>query len=183
MEISPIQLHTERLLLTGFSQADMTFIFENHTKDEIMKILGHRSDEEYLTEEQKQRNGYGSYNRTFILFLLTEKASNRIIGRCGLHNWNKDHKRAEIGYHLSDENDKRKGFMSETVSAVLDFGFNELKLHRIEALVGSTNIPSLRIIEKHGFVKEGLLRKHMLIAGEYQDSVLFAKLNDDHEME
>ena len=113
MNLKPIIIETQRLKLTGYSSQDMTFIFENLNKDEIKKILGHRTDEDFQKEEYKYKNGYSSYNRAFILFLLTEKITNTIIGRCGLHNWNKEHQRAEIGYNISDENYKRKGLMTE----------------------------------------------------------------------
>lgn len=86
----------------------MKNIFENLPKTEIKKILGHRSDEDYKKEELKHKKGYASYNRSFLLFLLTDKESNNIIGRCALHNWNVEHKRAEIGYIMEYENFKRK---------------------------------------------------------------------------
>lgn len=176
MELKPIIIETERLMLKGYTPQAMTAIFRNYPKKEIVEILGIRTEEEYLKEKNKEANGYASYNRSFILFLLIEKASNIIFGRCGLHNWNVEHNRAEIGYHIVDENFKRKGYMTEAVSAVIEYAFMELKLHRIEALVGTHNIPSLKIIEKHNFVKEGLLRQHYFIAGKYEDSVVFSKL-------
>ncbi len=180
MHLNPITLQTQRLILTGYSVADMTFIFENFSKAEIKKILGHRSEEDYLKEEYKYKNGYATYNRRFLLFLLTEKTSNHIIGRCGIHNWNEDHRRAEIGYDISDENFKRKGFMTEAVEAILDYGFNALKLHRIEALVGSTNVASLKIIENNHFTREGLLRQHYFTGDTYEDSVVFSLLENEY---
>jgi [ribosomal protein S5]-alanine N-acetyltransferase len=180
MKLELRKIETERLILKGFSPQDMTFIFENHTKEEIKKILGHRTEEEFQNEEYKQKNGYATYNRSFILFLLTEKMTNTIIGRCGLHNWNPEHKRAEIGYNITDESFLRKGYMTEAVSAIIDFGFRKLKLHRIEALVGSNNIPSLRIMERYNFIKEGLLREHYYSADNYEDSVILSKLRNEY---
>lgn len=180
MELKPIIIETNRLILNGFSPHDLTFIFEEYPKDKIMKILGHRTDEDFQKEKLKQINGYAAYNRSFILFLITEKKSNIIIGRCGLHNWNKEHNRAEIGYNIIDENFKRNGFMTETVNAVIEYGFKEIKLHRIEALVGSYNIPSIKILEKQNFFREGLLREHYFIYDKYEDSILFSKLSSEY---
>lgn len=173
-------IETERLILKGLSPFDMKRIFENYSKAEIKKLLGHRSEEEYQKEEYKQRNGYSTYNRRFRLFLLTDKASELIIGRCGFHNWNEEHKRAEIGYVMSGDAYKRKGLMSEAVEAIIRHGFDNMGLNRIEALVGSANIPSLRIMEKYNFIKEGLLRQHVQISGQYEDSILFSKLRDEY---
>lgn len=183
MELKPVIIETKRLILKGLSPRDMTIIFENYARDEIMKILGHRDENEYQKEEYKQQNGYAAYNRGFILFLLTVKSTDSIIGRCGLHNWDIDHKRAEIGYNITDENFKRKGLMSEAVSAIIEYGFDKLRLHRIEALVGSGNIPSLRIMEKHNFIREGLLRQHYFISDKYEDSILFSKLDNEYQNE
>lgn len=180
MERNPIIIETNRLLLQGLSPQDMTFIFGNYAKDEIKKILGHQTDEEYKKEAYKQENGYVSYNRSFILFLLKDKVSDNIIGRCILHNWYAEHNRAELGYNMTDERFKHQGFMTEAVSAVIDYGFNTMKLHRIEALVGSDNIPSLKIMAHHNFIQEGVLRQHYYILGKYEDSVVFSKLYSEY---
>lgn len=177
------QIETERLILKGFSPDDMKVLFENYPKPEIKKILGHRSEEEYLKEESKYKNGYASYNRSFILFLLTDKSTGTIIGRCGLHNWNADHRRAEIGYTMEDENHKRKGLMAEAVEAIIGYGFKQMDLNRIEALVGPNNIPSLRLMEKNHFIREGVLRNHYYISGVFEDSVMFSKLREEYEYE
>lgn len=180
MILKPIIIETQRLILTGYSSQDMTLIFENFSRDEIMKILGHRTEDDYEKEEYKYKNGYASYNRDFLLFLLTEKTTNTIIGRCGLHNWNKEHHRAEIGYNLTDENFKRKGYMTEAVASIIDYGFHKLNLHRIEALVGSNNVASLKIIENQHFTKEGLLRQHFLTEEKYEDSMVFSLLYNEY---
>lgn len=180
MNLSPIIMETKRLKLTGFSPQDMTHIFENNSKDEIKKILGHRTEEDYQKAEFKFKNGFASYNRSFILFLLSEMTSNNIIGQCGFHNWNEEHKRAELGYHLSVDLYKGKGFMTEAVDVTIDYGFKKLKLHRIEALVGSNNTPSLKIIENHHFTKEGLLRQHYLVGDKFEDSVVYSLLYNEY---
>jgi [ribosomal protein S5]-alanine N-acetyltransferase len=173
-------IETRRLLLKGLSPVDMKDVFENCSKPEIKKILGHRSEEDYQKEESKYKNGYSSYNRSFKLFLMTDKTSNTIIGRCGIHNWNVEHRRAEIGYVIEDENYKRKGLMTETLDVVIEYGFNKMNLHRIEALVGTGNVPSMRLMEKYNFIKEGLLRQHYFTADNYQDSFMFSKLYSEY---
>jgi [ribosomal protein S5]-alanine N-acetyltransferase len=173
-------IETERLLLKGLSPGDMKYIFESFTKPEIKTILGHQSEEAFLKEEYKYKNGYSSYNRSFLLFLLTDKSSGSIIGRGGFHNWNLEHSRAEIGYVMEEERFKRKGLMSEAVGAIIDHGFRNMNLNRIEALVTLGNVPSVRIMEKYQFVKEGLLRQHYYTAGTYEDTVLFSKLYHEY---
>jgi ribosomal-protein-alanine N-acetyltransferase len=176
MEGKYIMLETERLVLNGLSPDDMNFIFGSLPRHEIMALLGHRSEEEYVKEEYKYLHGYASYNRSFLLFLLMERNSEKLIGRCGFHNWNKDHQRAEIGYVMEDEDYKQKGLMSEAVTTIIDFGFNSLQLNRIEALVGPSNEASIRILEKNGFQLEGVLREHFRRDDIWEDSRLCALL-------
>ncbi|WP_343632811.1 GNAT family protein [Fluviicola sp.] len=173
-------IETNRLLLKGLTPEDMTEIFERNHKPKIKTILGHRSEEDYEKELHKYKNGYSSYNRSFMLFLLEDKASGKIIGRCGLHNWNRDHWRAEIGYSMEDESFKQQGLMSEAVEAIIDYGFKQMNLNRIEALVADYNTASLRLLEKNGFIKEGIMRKHYYVNGVFEDSVVFAILREEY---
>lgn len=175
-----VTLETPRLLLRGISPEQMRYIFENLPKEEIKSILGHRSEQDYEKEVLKHQNGYSSYNRSFKLFLLTDKASGTIIGRCGIHNWNAGHRRAEVGYVMEDEQYKKKGLMTEALEAVLEYGFRHMNLNRIEALVGAGNIPSLRLMEKFGFIQEGLLRQHYFASDKFEDSLVFSKLYEEH---
>ena len=73
MNLKPIIIENQRLKLTGYSSQDMTYIFENFNKDEIKKILGYSTEEDYQKEEYKYKNGYASYNRGFILFFANKK--------------------------------------------------------------------------------------------------------------
>lgn len=174
-------LETQRLILKGLSPEGMRYIFDHHSKDEIKRILGHRSEEDYQAEEYKHKNGYSSYNRSFRLFLLLEKASGTIIGRCGIHNWNAEHCRAEIGYVMTDERYKRKGLMTEAVEAIIAYGFHQMNLNRMEAIVGAGNIPSLRLMEKFNFIREGVLRQHHYTDGQFEDSILFSRLYEEYK--
>lgn len=174
------RIETNRLWLKGLFPQDMTLLFENYPKEAIKSILGHQSEEAYQKEAFKYQNGYSCYNRSFLLFLLEDKSSGKIIGRCGLHNWNPEHWRAEIGYSMEDESFKQKGLMSEAVEAVVDYGFKTLNLNRIEALVADYNTASLRLLEKNGFVQEGVLRNHYLVNEVFEDSLMLAKLREEH---
>lgn len=173
-------IETPRLILKLIFSDEMFRIFNTLSKEEVMKILGHRTEADYDKEYSKHINGYSSYNRKFIMFLLADKQTGMIIGRCGIHNWNKDNHRAEIGYHIEDELYKRKGLMSEAVKAVIHYAFTELKLNRLEAMVGVDNAPSLKIIENNGFTKEGRLRQHVAEGDAFQDSFTFSILASEY---
>ena len=81
---------------------------------------------------------------------------------------------------MEDESYKRQGLMTEVLAVIIEYGFTKMNLNRIEALVGSRNIPSLRLMQKYNFVKEGLLRQHFYTSDKYEDSILFSKLYEEY---
>ncbi|PWW26843.1 acetyltransferase (GNAT) family protein [Cytobacillus oceanisediminis] len=92
----------------------------------------------------------------------------------GLPNTN----RAEIGYEIHPEH-WRKGYTFEAVSKVIQYGFDELGLTRIGAVVFMNNEASIKLLTKAGFEKEGILRNYMYQNGEAYDTYVFSILNDN----
>lgn len=97
------------------------------------------------------------------------------IGTVALTGLDWQHRRGEIGFALAREHWGR-GVMSEAVPLLLDHAFGELRLHRVEADVDPRNAASLRLLERLGFVREGLLRERYLVADEAQDAVFLGLL-------
>ncbi len=83
-----------------------------------------------------------------------------------------------LGYSL-DQRHNGKGYMSEAVRQVVEFAFNEVGLHRIEAGVMPRNKGSIRVLEKAGFRSEGLARKNVKINGVWEDHQMFSLLDED----
>jgi ribosomal-protein-alanine N-acetyltransferase len=105
----------------------------------------------------------------------------KYLGWCGFHTIVVNHMRAEIGYELLEEEDRNKGYMGEAIKAVLQFGFEQLNLHRIEALTSPTNLFSQKLLHANGFVHEGELRRHYLKDGVFENSVFYSLLKEEHE--
>lgn len=107
---------------------------------------------------------------------IYDKQSERLIGTCGFGNWNQNHARAEIGYALS-RTYWGQGIMTEVVDEVIRYGFSKMKLVRIEARCFPNNYASIRVLEKCGMEQEGMLRKHILAKGCYEDVLQFSIIN------
>lgn len=172
-------LETERLILRKLSPEDFKYVFDNYSKEESMVFFGFQTEEEFQTGKQKSDKGYATHNRSIAFFQLIDKTSNTVIGACGFHNWYFDHRRAEIGYNMINDSYKNQGFMTEALEKIIDYGFTKMNLHRIEALVGTENIPSLKLMEKFNFTKEGVLKEHYFINNKFEDSVIFSRLASD----
>lgn len=173
------EIHTEHLTLRIAHPETMDAIFSIPSEQEQMRLLGIKDKRQLRIDQQKHKDGLSSHNRKFVHFFLYEKAGNEVIGWCGYHTWYIDHHRAELGYSFFSDAPKGKGWMSEAVAEVIHYGFEIMKLHRIEAMVGPTNAKSLRIMEKFGFQQEGHLREHYLRDGIYEDSLVFSLLHGE----
>ena len=170
-----IELTTHRLILKSVTPAIIHEFYNTKTKDDIMQYFG--CDEAgYDHMKSMHEKGMETNRLSLFFFLLINKQNNLPIGECGFHTWNKTHNRTELFYLLRKDADKQKGYMSEALKAVLDYGFNELNLHRVEALVGATNIHSIKLLARFGFTKEGTMREDYVVNGKNQDSDCYSLL-------
>ncbi len=78
-----------------------------------------------------------------------------------------------------DEDEINKGYMTEAIMAVVKVAFKEMKLHRIEANVMPRNLRSIRVVEKCGFINEGLAKQYLKINGVWEDHYHMVILNDE----
>ena len=69
--------------------------------------------------------------------------------------------------------------MTDAVNVLVRFAFDRLRLHRVEAACIPDNVRSIRVLEKAGFRREGLLRSFLKINGSWQDHYLYARIVDD----
>ena len=178
--LNPDIIETKRLLLKIVTPEIHDQLFTTCSEEEIMDFLGLTGPEEFHQEQIKWQQGMTTYRISFRLFLIVNKDSGKVIGKCGLHNWYAQHHRAEIGYNMTDENMKRKGFMKETVAAVINFGFKELGLNRIEAFTSLANIASQKVLIGAGFTKECILRSRFCLEGVMVDDVCYALLKNEY---
>jgi ribosomal-protein-alanine N-acetyltransferase len=174
------ELSTERLMLKKLTPEIYQFVFDNFAEPDLMIFFGFDTWQELNKEKVKYDKGISSYNRSFLNFQLIDKQSKRIIGWCGFHTWYVEHNRAELGYMLREDETKGKGLMTEALKPIIEFGFNEMKLTRIEAFVGPDNEPSQRLLKHFGFVKEGQLREHYLKNNKMEDSIIFSLLRHEY---
>lgn len=177
---SQIEIHTPRLLLKGITPSLIHELFKTKTREEIMPYFA-VDEEGYNHLKTMHENGMETHRLSMFYFLLLEKESNRTIGECGFHTWNKTHKRAEVFYNLRNDSDKRKRLMTEALVEVLDFGFNKLELHRVEALVASWNTASVKLLDRYGFTKEGTMREDYIVNGKNEDSDCYSLLKWEWE--
>ena len=112
-------------------------------------------------------------------FLIFHSQDDALVGGLTLANVRRGVSQAgSIGYWVGAPF-ARQGFMTAAVQALVPFCFGSLKLHRLEAACIPTNKPSIALLEKCGFQREGYARKYLCINGTWQDHLLYARLKED----
>lgn len=175
-------LETERLVLRQITPEDSGDLFHYFSLDEVTKFY----DVESFTNVQQAEELIDRWHQRFeknlgIRWGITLKSENRVIGTCGYHGWMKHHFKAEIGYELTPDY-WGKGFMTEAIQKVIEFGFREFGLNRIEAFVEPGNVNSRKVLEKVGFSEEGILKEHFYWRNQFVDTAIFALLKKNYQV-
>ena len=172
----PRELHTRDLRLRPSTLEDAEDLFAMLSDPESMKYwsdppISDIADAIRILREDIESDAKGNS----MCWSVTLHGQDKMIGKCILFNFSQKNHRAEIGYILNRDY-WRRGFAQQALEAVIEFAFNTLKLHRIEADVDPENAGSLGILEKLRFEREGLFRDRWYQSGKWVDSVMLGLL-------
>jgi ribosomal-protein-alanine N-acetyltransferase len=117
----------------------------------------------------------------YINWAITLKGNPQLIGTMGIYRIKPEHHRGEIGYMLLQEY-QGKGIVTEAIHLTLDYAFNQLQLHSMEAVIDPANIASERVLQKNGFVKEAHFAENECYNGIFYDSVIYSLLKRNYKM-
>jgi ribosomal-protein-alanine N-acetyltransferase len=113
-------------------------------------------------------------------FFISDVATDALLGGITLSNVRRGSAQtASLGYWIGKPH-AGQGRMTEAVRTILPFAFKTARLHRLEAACMLTNTASIRVLERTGFVREGLARSYLKINGRWEDHCLFAALSDEN---
>ena len=170
-------LETERLVFKRIKDEDANEIIALRSNPETMKYIPRPliTTREQALEHIAQINSIIETNEG-INWGITLKDNPKIIGFIGYFRLQPENFRAEIGYMLLPEF-HGKGIIPEAAKKVIDYGFNEMKLHSIEAVIDPDNLASERVLQKMDFVKEGHFKESEYYEGRFLDNVIYSLLN------
>ena len=174
-------LETHRLVLRKVRKGDVLDIFTYSSDIEVTRFLRwgphqvEKDTENYINEVLVQyREGQdGSW-------AIELKQNNSIIGHIHLMEIDVLHRKAQIGFVLS-KSYWNKGIMTEALISVLEYSFETLGLNRLEGLCISSNPAAIRVLEKVGMKKEGVLREYLFQKGTIWDVAVYAILKKEFQ--
>ncbi|MCI8383032.1 MAG: GNAT family N-acetyltransferase [Lachnospiraceae bacterium] len=114
-----------------------------------------------------------------IQFIICEKGTDRPVGSVYFRDINAEHRRAEYGIFIGEDDAAGCGFGSETCLLACEYGFSVEKWHKIILRAFSDNQAAIRSYEKAGFVREAYLKDEVCIDGTYRDMVLMGFINPE----
>lgn len=173
-------IQTKRLRLRDFEKGDWKSVHDYASDPEVVRYVdfGPNTEEESKNFIQRTLAHQKEQPRNNFSLAIVLKAKNALIGGCGIYVSNPDNREGYIGYVLN-RNFWGQGYATETARALVEFGFNQLKLHRIFATCDPQNVASAHVLEKIGMQLEGHFRENGWVKGKWRDSLVYAVL--DHE--
>ncbi|MFO0758969.1 MAG: GNAT family N-acetyltransferase [Byssovorax sp.] len=169
-------IETPRLVLREITQDDAPAFLAVRSDPEVMRYWSSAP----VTSIEPIREAInqvieGVRAGSSIRWAIADKSTGAFLGSGGFWRWEKKHLRAEIGYDLGSAH-WGKGLATEALGAMIRFGWDVMKLHSVEANVDPRNRASTRVLEKLGFVQEGLLRENFMVEGQLTDTAIYSLL-------
>ncbi|WP_291560352.1 MULTISPECIES: GNAT family N-acetyltransferase [unclassified Clostridium] len=174
-----------KIFIRFFEEADAESLLDLHLRNgELFQKYSPTFDDDFYTLDAKRKYISNSIKQreedkaySFGIYL---KDNGKLIGNVSLyHIFRGSLQRCLIGYSL-DKQYNGRGYTTKAVSLAVEFAFNELKLHRVDAGVMLSNIGSMRVLEKAGFHREGIEQKGVKINGQWEDHQMFAIISNNN---
>jgi len=175
------ELPTARLRLRLLNISDLRAVHNLHSLPEtdefntlgIPKSIAETKSVIELWHLENQRSAINNYT-----FVIEKNDTNQFVGLIALKLRNRKFRCAEVWYKLHSAF-WGKGFGTEAVNRLLDFGFNQLNLHRIEAGCAIGNMRSIKVLEKVGMIREGTKRQILPLKSGWTDCFEYAIIETD----
>lgn len=180
-------LETNRLYLISSRESLVDKLLDFHSRNkEFLSSFEPLKEEGFYTLEYHKKLLQDEIIRTangnmMKFYIFSKKDNDRIIGTVALSNIVRGgFLSCFLGYKM-DKKELNKGYMTEAINKVIDYAFNKMKLHRIEANIMPRNKASLRVVEKLRFINEGMSKKYLRINGIWEDHIHMVILNEELE--
>ncbi len=170
---------TDRLYLRRIGSGDEESLFILRSNKQVMQYLDRPMAETINDAREliKKIDG-GIVENNAVTWAVTLKERKELIGTIGFWRIIKEHFRAEVGFLLHPDY-QGAGIMNEALGRVLEYGFDTLGLHSVEADVNPRNSSSIKLLERNGFVKEAYFRENFFFDGRFLDSAVYSLLSRD----
>ena len=161
---------SQRLMLRQMTAADWPLFYALHQDPAVIRYVCDVLSEAQIRQRFDSRLQPWTVQSPDMMARVIERLDNKAsVGLIGVRSdW--PNKQAEVGFLLLPSQ-QGQGFAGEALQSILQFAFQDCGYHKVVATVTAGNDPSLKLLQKHGFVQEGLLREHFYLGGRFVDDL------------
>lgn len=168
----------EKIILRAIEQEDNSMLLELINDPDTEKMIGGKS---WPVSFDSQMNWYNKLenNSTVMRCIIADKKDNSPLGTIIISDIDYPNGNGHIHIKMAKNNVRGKGYGTDAINTIVKYAFSELRLHCIFANIISYNIASIKLFEKCGFQKEGILRDRIYKNGQYNDVFVYSKLSGE----
>lgn len=174
----PVFLEGNEIALRTIEEEDLSFLQQAVNDQSVWRPIG-SVDPVNAEQEQEFFENVVCNRETVDLLIADDETPAGIIS---LTPDDAEDDGAELGYWIASGH-RRRGYASNAIERMVDYGFQQRGLHRISARVFECNEPSQQLLESTGFTHEGTNREAVFIDGTYQDVYWYSMLEHEYESE
>lgn len=180
MKILFPELQTPRLRLRELADSDIEALFAMHSNFANLEWYGtdHMNQREDAVQMLARFAQLRRAPVSGIRWAICTHDSDTMLGTCGFQKWNREWNSCMVRYDLKDDA-RGQGVMQEALRCALVWAFAGMRLNRVEAQIHPQNQASIRLVERLGFVREGLLRKAGYWDERYHDLWMYSLLKNE----
>lgn len=167
-----------KIYLRGLKESDLSGNWYMWFNDPIVTRFQDKGIIANTQEKQKEYYQEVVRSRSDIILAIIFDETDLHIGNIGLHKIDYIHRNAEVGIVLGEPEYWNKGYASKCITAIRDYAFNTLNLHRLTAKIMTENSGSCRAFSHAGFMNEGLMKEYFFKNGRYLDVQIMGIVND-----
>lgn len=171
-------IYVDNYILRPIEIRDLSSIYDFRNDWEVVNSVGGFSIG-YSTEAVERWIRSAQEKNDHIIWAIAEKDTDLCVGHVGLYEIDYRVRKANSGTIIGDKTLWGKGLGTKIRKEILDFAFNQLNLNRIQCTILESNIGSIKVSEKLGFKKEGILREYQYRDGKYQNAIIMSILKSD----
>lgn len=165
------------IILREIEISDAPDYFDYMTRKEMESFLTKDNMPESLEKAVEEVQYWGSLfpSKRSIYWAIALKDTNKMIGTAGFNVISFPNSRAELSYDLSPDY-WGKGVMLKSIKGILTFSDQGLEIVRVQATVITDNERSIKVLERCGFKKEGILEKYEVVEGQHKDYYMYGRV-------
>ena len=174
------KLESERIILRRFRDSDIEPFYSYRADPDVAR---YQDWENYTLDEAKRflevmRSRHPGTMREWFQFAIQVKATNELIGDCGLLTLEEEPKQAKLGISIAAKH-QGNGFALEAVTCLMDYVFASLGMHRVRAITDCKNTRSIALLERVGMRREGHFLQNVWFKGAWGDEYSYAILHSE----